>query len=69
MIHEKEWQKKTSVSATLFELWIFQQNVTENFSASFQENQVQADKLYISRIWVSHGGEYEDGCLLGCSAV
>jgi hypothetical protein len=23
----------------------------------------------ISRIWGSHGGEYEDGCLLGCSAV
>jgi hypothetical protein len=22
-----------------------------------------------SRIWGSHGGEYEDGCLLGCSAV
>jgi hypothetical protein len=21
------------------------------------------------RIWGSHGGEYEDGCLLGCSAV
>jgi hypothetical protein len=24
---------------------------------------------YCSRIWGSHGGEYEDGCLLGCSAV
>jgi hypothetical protein len=24
---------------------------------------------FLSRIWVSHGGEYEDGCLLGCSAV
>jgi hypothetical protein len=23
----------------------------------------------LSRIWGSHGGEYEDGCLLGCSAV
>jgi hypothetical protein len=22
-----------------------------------------------SRIWGSHGGEYEGGCLLGCSAV
>jgi hypothetical protein len=20
-------------------------------------------------IWGSHGGEYEDGCLLGCSAM
>jgi hypothetical protein len=20
-------------------------------------------------IWGSHGGEYEDGCILGCSAV
>jgi hypothetical protein len=25
--------------------------------------------LILSRIWGSHGGEYEDGCLLGCSAV
>jgi hypothetical protein len=25
--------------------------------------------LFICRIWGSHGGEYEDGCLLGCSAV
>jgi hypothetical protein len=24
---------------------------------------------WISRIWGSHGGEYEDGCLLGCSDV
>jgi hypothetical protein len=23
----------------------------------------------LSRIWGSYGGEYEDGCLLGCSAV
>jgi hypothetical protein len=23
----------------------------------------------ICRIWGSHGGKYEDGCLLGCSAV
>jgi hypothetical protein len=23
----------------------------------------------VSRIWGSHGGEYEDGCLLGCSTV
>jgi hypothetical protein len=23
----------------------------------------------VSRIWGSHGGEYEGGCLLGCSAV
>jgi hypothetical protein len=23
----------------------------------------------LSRIFGSHGGEYEDGCLLGCSAV
>jgi hypothetical protein len=23
----------------------------------------------LSRIWGSHGDEYEDGCLLGCSAV
>jgi hypothetical protein len=23
----------------------------------------------LSSIWSSHGGEYEDGCLLGCSAV
>jgi hypothetical protein len=23
----------------------------------------------LGRIWGSHGGEYEDGCLLGCSAV
>jgi hypothetical protein len=22
-----------------------------------------------SRIWGSHGGEYEDGCLLGCSTL
>jgi hypothetical protein len=27
----------------------------------------QAQKVF-SRIWGSHGGEYEDGCLLGCSA-
>jgi hypothetical protein len=26
-------------------------------------------KCWLSRIWGSHGGEYEDGCLLGCSAV
>jgi hypothetical protein len=25
--------------------------------------------LLLSRIWGSHGGEYEGGCLLGCSAV
>jgi hypothetical protein len=25
--------------------------------------------LLISRIWGSHGGEYEDGCLPGCCAV
>jgi hypothetical protein len=25
--------------------------------------------ILLSRIWGSHGGEYEDGCLLGCSAV
>jgi hypothetical protein len=25
--------------------------------------------LFISRIWGSHGGEYEDCCLLGCSTV
>jgi hypothetical protein len=25
--------------------------------------------LKIFRIWGSHGGWYEDGCLLGCSAV
>jgi hypothetical protein len=25
--------------------------------------------IYSSRIWGSHSGEYEDGCLLGCSAV
>jgi hypothetical protein len=24
--------------------------------------------LNLNRIWGSHGGEYEDGCLLGCSA-
>jgi hypothetical protein len=24
---------------------------------------------YVSRIWGSHGGEYEEGCLLGCSTV
>jgi hypothetical protein len=26
-------------------------------------------QLELSRIWGYHGGEYEDGCLLGCSAV
>jgi hypothetical protein len=25
--------------------------------------------IYTSRIWGSHGGEYEDGCVLGCSKV
>jgi hypothetical protein len=25
--------------------------------------------IIISRIWCSHGGEYEEGCLLGCSAM
>jgi hypothetical protein len=23
----------------------------------------------VGEIWGSHGGKYEDGCLLGCSAV
>jgi hypothetical protein len=27
------------------------------------------DWIHLSRIWGSHGGEYEDGCLLGCSTV
>jgi hypothetical protein len=31
-------------------------------------NRVMQTWLVI-RIWGSHGGEYEDGCLLGCSAV
>jgi hypothetical protein len=29
----------------------------------------RGSRLILSRIWGSHGGEYEDGCLLGCSAV
>jgi hypothetical protein len=26
-------------------------------------------QAFLSRIWGSHGGEYEDGCLLGCSTT
>jgi hypothetical protein len=28
-----------------------------------------SDRTMVSWIWSSHGGEYEGGCLLGCSAV
>jgi hypothetical protein len=28
-----------------------------------------SEAFLVIRIWGSHGGEYEDGCLLGCSAV
>jgi hypothetical protein len=31
--------------------------------------QLLAIQKKLGRIWGSHGGEYEDGCLLGCSAV
>jgi hypothetical protein len=27
---------------------------------------IKAHKIWLSRIWGSHGGEYEDCCLLGC---
>jgi hypothetical protein len=27
------------------------------------------EDIYKGRIWGSYGGWYEDGCLLGCSAV
>jgi hypothetical protein len=30
---------------------------------------LKKNTFQLSRIWGFHGGEYEDGCLLGCSAV
>jgi hypothetical protein len=29
----------------------------------------QPVKIFLSEVSGSHGGEYEDGCLLGCNAV
>jgi hypothetical protein len=34
-----------------------------------RDKELRNIKTVRSRIWGSHGGEYEDGCLLGCSAV
>jgi hypothetical protein len=30
---------------------------------------IESNRCIVSWIWGSHGGEYEDGCLLGCSSV
>jgi hypothetical protein len=34
-----------------------------------QARDVTINQVCLSRIWGSHGDEYEDSCLLGCSAV
>jgi hypothetical protein len=39
------------------------------FQAGDTYNYHLALKEYYSKIRGSHGGDYEDGCLLGCSAV
>jgi uncharacterized membrane protein len=42
------------------------QNITEKW----QQFCEKTNKVYFhERIWGSHGGEYEDGCLVGCSAA
>jgi hypothetical protein len=32
-------------------------------------NSAGSSGVLLSMTWGCHGGEYEDGCLLGCSAV
>jgi hypothetical protein len=38
-------------------------------AGTFNWRRQQIQLLKCSEIWGSHGAEYEDGCLLGCSAV
>jgi hypothetical protein len=50
-----------------------------NFGFQYQSSSIKreillefllhSNSIFTWSIWGSHGGEYEDGCLLGCSAV
>jgi hypothetical protein len=53
----------------MLELFLFQHQ--ENYSTEHTSTYIQTVMMNNNkdRILGSHGGEYEDGCLLGCSAV
>jgi hypothetical protein len=42
-------------------------SASEQADSARQKEEEEEKKL--GGIWGSHGGEYEDGCLLGCSTV
>jgi hypothetical protein len=46
--------------------------VPQHWKNCVHEENVLLYKIEVSKncsMWGSHGGEHEDGCLLGCSAV
>jgi hypothetical protein len=64
----RQWNKKAHDPVSYFTL---QKRVISSYRA---QKLVVSTTWYlklklICRIWGSHSGEYEDGCLLGCSAV
>jgi hypothetical protein len=60
----------TFVQWPSWDLYSSHQCIVTNRSYLYEINWKNKEiKLSYGRIWGSQGGEYEDGCLLGCSAV
>jgi hypothetical protein len=51
----------------LFSVFLFILSLT-NVAGMLLTCHMSLNVVVLIRIWGSHGGEYEDGCLLGCSA-